>query len=141
MTSAPQQPLVLVVDDDMMMRILARETLEQAGFRVEEAEDGQAAVSAFETLRPHVILLDVMMPVLDGFEACAAIRRLEGGERVPVLMMTGLNDPDAIDRLYAAGATDFITKPVEWPTLGDRITDVLRAKQVNKNADAARNLR
>jgi len=127
--SAPQQPLVLVVDDDMMMRILARETLEQAGYRVEEAEDGQAAVSAFQTLRPDVILLDVMMPVLDGFEACAAIRGLEGGERVPVLMMTGLDDSDSINRVYAVGATDFITKPIAWPMLGHRISYVLRANQ------------
>ena len=66
MMTAPQQPLVLVVDDDMIMRLLARETLEQAGFRVEEAADGQAAVSAFEALRPDIVLLDVMMPVLDG---------------------------------------------------------------------------
>jgi diguanylate cyclase (GGDEF)-like protein/PAS domain S-box-containing protein len=129
MTDDSQRPLVLVVDDDMMMRLLARETLEQAGFRVEEAEDGQAAVTAFEALRPDVVLLDVIMPVLDGFEACAAIRRLEGGDCVPVLMMTGLDDSDSINRVYGVGATDFITKPIAWPMLSHRVSYVLRANR------------
>src|SRR5687768_7783226 len=94
-SSTPQ--LVLVVDDDITMRLLARETLEQAGFRVEEAVDGNAGVAAFERLRPDIVLLDVMMPVLDGFRACAALRKLEGGDHIPVLMMTGLDDSDSIN--------------------------------------------
>ena len=122
-------PLILVVDDDMTMRLLARETLEQAGFRVEEAEDGQAGLDAFTELRPDVILLDVMMPVLDGFEACAALRRLEGGACVPILMMTGLDDSDSINRVYEVGATDFITKPIAWPMLSHRVHYVLRANR------------
>ena len=129
MSTTLQSPLVLVVDDDSTMRLLARETLEQAGFRVEEAEDGQAAVSAFEALRPDVILLDVMMPVLDGFEVCAALRKLEGGEDVPVLMMTGLHDADSLNRVYAVGATDFITKPVMWAMLTHRVNYVLPANR------------
>ncbi len=129
MSTTAQRPLVLVVDDDMTMRILARETLEQAGFRVEEAEDGAAAVSALEALRPDVILLDVMMPILNGFDACAALRKLEGGEDVPVLMMTGLDDADSISRVYEVGATDFITKPVTWDLLTHRVNYVLRSNR------------
>ena len=122
-------PLILVVDDDMTMRLLARETLEQAGFRVEEAEDGQAALDAFAERGADVILLDVMMPVLDGFEACAALRRLKGGASVPILMMTGLDDSDSINRVYEVGATDFITKPIAWPMLSHRVSYVLRANR------------
>ena len=110
-TLIPTQ-LVLVVDDDSMMRVLARATLEQGGFAVEEANDGHAGVSAFERLRPDIVLLDVLMPVLDGFGACAALRKLEGGDHAPVLMMTALDDSDSINRAYEAGATDFITKPI-----------------------------
>jgi diguanylate cyclase (GGDEF)-like protein/PAS domain S-box-containing protein len=129
MTDSLKSALVLVVDDDMMMRLLARETLEQAGFRVEEAEDGEAAVSAFQALRPDVVMLDVLMPVLDGFDTCAALRRLDGGMHVPILMMTGLDDTDSINRVYEVGATDFITKPIAWPMLGHRVNYVLRANR------------
>jgi DNA-binding response OmpR family regulator len=130
MSSTPaERPLVLVVDDDMTMRLLARETLEQAGFRVEEAEDGEAAVAAFAALRPDVILLDMMMPVLDGFEACAAVRKLEGGADVPVLIMTGAGDAESIRRVYEAGATDFIIKPVTWDLLTHRVNFVLRSNR------------
>ena len=125
---SPKQ-LVLVVDDDVTMRLLARETLEQAGFRVEEAADGGAGVAAFERLRPDIVLLDVQMPVLDGFGACAALRKLEGGDHVPVLMMTGLDDSDSINRAYEVGATDFITKPIAWPMLGHRVRYLLRANR------------
>jgi diguanylate cyclase (GGDEF)-like protein/PAS domain S-box-containing protein len=124
----PKQ-LVLVVDDDRMTRLLTRETLEQGGFGVEEAGDGQAGLAAFEQFRPDLVLLDVMMPVLDGFEACAALRRLEGGNRVPVVMMTGLDDSESINRAYEVGATDFITKPVAWPMLVHRVRYLLRAHQ------------
>jgi len=127
-TSAPRQ-LVLVVDDDIITRVLARETLEQGGFAVEEASDGHAGVSAFERLRPHIVLLDVMMPILDGYGACAALRKLEGGEHTPVLMMTGLDDSDSINLAYEVGATDFITKPIAWPMLVHRVRYLLRASR------------
>ena len=127
-TSDPKQ-LVLVVDDEAIMRLLARTTLEQAGFAVEEAEDGQAGLAAFERLQPDLVLLDVMMPILDGFEACEALRKLEGGEHAPVLMMTGLDDSDSINRAYQVGATDFIAKPIAWPMLGHRVRYLLRAQR------------
>ena len=121
MNTSDQKQLVLVVDDEAIMRLLARTTLEQAGFAVEEADDGQAGLAAFERLQPDLVLLDVVMPILDGFEACEALRKLEGGEHAPVLMMTGLDDSDSINRAYQVGATDFITKPIAWPMLGHRV--------------------
>ncbi len=127
-TSAPKQ-LVLIVDDDVITRVLARETLEQGGFAVEEADDGHAGVSAFERLRPNIVLLDVMMPVLDGYGACAALRKLEAGEHTPVVMMTGLDDSDSINLAFEVGATDFITKPIAWPMLVHRVRYLLRANR------------
>ncbi|HUP95871.1 MAG TPA: EAL domain-containing protein [Burkholderiales bacterium] len=129
MTDACETQIVLVVDDDTTMRLLARATLEQAGFIVEEAADGRAALTAFERLRPDIVLLDVQMPLLDGFETCAALRKLEGGDVAPVLMMTGLDDSESINRAYEAGGTDFITKPIAWPMLGHRVRYLLRANR------------
>ena len=76
-----ERPLVLVADDDASTRFLVRTTLEQAGFDVAECEDGRQAVSEFTRLGPKVVVLDVMMPGMDGFQACAEIRRTPGARR------------------------------------------------------------
>ena len=131
MASSKQEcPLVLVVDDDSTVRLLARESLEQAGFKVEEAENGLQAFFAFESQRPQIVLLDLMMPEMDGFDVCLALRRLEGGDRVPILVMTSMDDVESINRAYEAGATDFITKPINWVILGHRVRYMMRASQV-----------
>ena len=83
-------PVVLVVDDDVTVRLLARESMEQAGFTVQEAEDGTLALAAYELFRPDVVLLDVMLPGKDGFTVCAEIREFPGGDDTQILMMTGL---------------------------------------------------
>ncbi len=127
--SSRAQALVLVVDDDAMMRLLIGESLQQAGFAIEEAEDGLSALTAFERLHPDVVLLDVSMPGMDGFTVCAELRRMPAGNGIPVLMVTGLDDEASINRAYEAGATDFITKPINWPVLGHRVRYVLRASQ------------
>ncbi|HSF48347.1 MAG TPA: EAL domain-containing protein [Burkholderiales bacterium] len=127
--SIHQDPIALIVDDDAMMRLLLRETLEREGFRVEEAEHGAAGVALFAQIKPDVVLLDVMMPEMDGFTACAELRKLPHGLRLPILMMTGLDDVESIDRAYQAGGTDFITKPINWEVLGYRVRYMLRASQ------------
>lgn len=126
-TKATTMPLVLVVDDDMTVRFLAREVLEQAGFRVEEADDGAPALTVFTANLPDIVLLDVMMPTMDGFATCAALRAQPGGSHIPVLMMTGLDDMDSINRAYEAGATDFAVKPINWTILSHRVRYMLRA--------------
>ncbi len=122
-------PLVLLVDDDRAFRYVTLSSLAESGFRVAEAENGAEGVGAFERLRPDFVLLDVVMPVLDGFGACAAIREVPGGRHVPVMMMTTLNDVASIHRAYEAGATDFITKPVNLVILEHRIRYMLRASR------------
>ena len=122
-------PLVLVIDDDSMMRMLVREALESGGFRVEEAEDGERGIELLPELRPDVILLDVVMPGMDGFATCTALRALPVSARVPVLMMTGLDDTASVNRAYEVGATDFVTKPIAWPILSHRVRYLLRASQ------------
>ncbi|GFO66882.1 two-component system response regulator [Geomonas limicola] len=120
-------PLVMVVDDDHAVRLLARETLEHSGFTVRDAGSGEEALETFEESRPDIVLLDVMMSGIDGFSVCSAIRRTLAGRDTPVLMMTGLDDLESINCAYEAGATDFITKPINWHILRYRVNYMLRA--------------
>jgi PAS domain S-box-containing protein len=122
-----EKKTVLVVDDDPSTRLLAASTLSNAGFGVREAESGEDAISSFNLARPDIVLLDVMMPGMDGFTVCRELRKLPGGRHVPVMMMTGLEDVDSIHRSFQAGATDFITKPINWVILGYRVACLLRA--------------
>jgi len=124
---SPSPPLILVVDDDSGTRLLASASLGKAGFATVEAADGDDGIAAFERFRPDLILLDVMMPRMDGFSACLEIRKRHGGDRIPILMMTGLEDVTSIHRAYEVGATDFVTKPINWVVLGYRVSYLMRA--------------
>jgi CheY-like chemotaxis protein len=127
------RPTVLIVDDDPVARLLAREALEQSGWMVEEAENGRLGLEAFIKRRPDLILLDIMMPEMDGFTACVELRKLPEGSHTPVLMMTGLEDYQSITQAYDAGATDFIVKPVNGLLLGHRVRYMLRAGQAMRD--------
>ncbi|WP_426174196.1 putative bifunctional diguanylate cyclase/phosphodiesterase [Massilia sp. TWR1-2-2] len=119
--------VVLVADDDPVMRLLMLEMLGQVGLDGIEAEDGEQAVAYFQSMAPDLILLDVEMPNMDGFSACREIRRIETGAPVPIIMVTGGDDIEAVTSAYEAGATDFVSKPINWPILGHRVLYVLRA--------------
>jgi two-component system, cell cycle sensor histidine kinase and response regulator CckA len=121
---------ILIVDDDYSMRLLTKAALEKNGFQVEEAENGISALAAFQDFHPNLILLDVLMPEMDGFATCSALRQLPGGENLPIVITTGLDDKESINRAFEAGATDFITKPITWALLGYRVGYILRASQV-----------
>jgi len=127
-----QSPFVLVVDDDMTQRMLARAALEQSGFRVIEAEDGEQAVEMASDSAPDLILLDVEMPKLDGFATCSRIRRLDGMADTPVIMLTGREDDESVQAAYDSGATDFISKPINWSLLGHRLRYIMRATRVRR---------
>ncbi|MGE0683726.1 MAG: response regulator, partial [Candidatus Binatia bacterium] len=133
-----EQRVVLVVDDDDVTRLLMRRALEGASFVVEEAGSGAQAIAIFPRLRPAMVLLDVMMPEMDGFTTCQTLRGLPGGEHIPVLMVTGLDDITSINRAYEAGATDFITKPITWPLLSYRVRYMLRASRAFAQARSSK---
>ncbi|MGI8738891.1 MAG: EAL domain-containing protein [Gammaproteobacteria bacterium] len=132
---------VLVVDDDLATRLLARASLEQTGIAIEEAGDGDAGLSLFLSARPHLVLLNVELPGLDGVEICRRLRALPGGEHVPILVMTGLDDVTSIDRAYKAGATDFVTRPINWSLLCCRVRYLLRAPTAFNHLRMAEELR
>lgn len=104
--------LILVVDDDDLTRMQLRELLEQVGYQVAEASDGEQAESVYTQLRSDMVLLDAPMPAIDGFTFCAKLQTLPGGANTPVLMITGLYDQASVERAFAVGATDYITKPI-----------------------------
>ncbi|MGZ5201995.1 MAG: putative bifunctional diguanylate cyclase/phosphodiesterase, partial [Telluria sp.] len=119
--------IVLVADDDPVMRLLMLEMLGQVGLDAIEAEDGEQAVERARTANPDLILMDVEMPKMDGFAACRAIRDDAAGATAPIIMVTGGDDIEAVTNAYEAGATDFVSKPINWPILGHRVLYVLRA--------------
>jgi diguanylate cyclase (GGDEF)-like protein/PAS domain S-box-containing protein len=122
-----ERPLVLVADDDPIVRLMMGKALKQAGFAVETAEDGTAALSAATRCQPDIVLLDVLMPKMDGFVVLSELRKKPEGLHLPVVMVTGLDDTESVRRAYATGATDFITKPIHWPNLGFHVQYLLRA--------------
>jgi predicted signal transduction protein with EAL and GGDEF domain/FixJ family two-component response regulator len=125
--SAGELPVhILVADDDPILREIAGASLEASGFVVQAVATGDAAVAACVLRMPDIALLDVEMPDGNGYQACANIRALPGGANLPIVMVTGLDDPASIDLAYEAGATDFVVKPLNWALLGHRIRYVLR---------------
>jgi diguanylate cyclase (GGDEF)-like protein len=109
----------------MSTRLLARSALEQLGLEVSEAASGPEAISLFESQRADLILLDVGLPGLNGFEVADRVRQLPDGKGVPIIMLTGRDDVESVSRAYACGATDFASKPVSWLVLGQRVLYVL----------------
>jgi diguanylate cyclase (GGDEF)-like protein/PAS domain S-box-containing protein len=118
---------ILVVDDDRFMRECAKDTLEAEGFAVDLAANGTEALDCYEPLRPNLIILDVQMPILDGLSTCQELRRRYPNDPIPVLIVTASEDPLSVERAFAAGATDFVSKPVQWPLLAHRVRYLLRA--------------
>ncbi|MFN5164942.1 MAG: putative bifunctional diguanylate cyclase/phosphodiesterase [Pseudomonadota bacterium] len=125
----PAQPQVLLVDDDEVNLLLTGVALRERGFRPVEAASGEQALELLRQHAPDIVVLDAMMPGLDGFATCRAIRTQPGFENVPVLMLTGLDDDDSIARAYQAGATDFFVKATQWSLLAGRLRYLLRASR------------
>ncbi|MDB5908946.1 MAG: response regulator receiver protein, partial [Massilia sp.] len=125
--TSTKRGVVLVADDDPVMRLLMLEMLGQVGLDCIEAEDGAQAVAYCKSMSPDLILLDVDMPNMDGFSACREIRNLETGAPIPIIMVTGGDDIEAVTNAYEVGATDFVSKPINWAILGHRVLYVLRA--------------
>ena len=129
---------LLVVDDDAPTRLVLRRVLAKHGYEVIEAANGQEAIEQTLALRPDLVLMDVMMPVLDGFSACAQIRLEDGDESLPIIMLTGADDLESIESAFNAGATDFITKPINWTLLTQRVRYALRSGQLNREVRRSR---
>jgi diguanylate cyclase (GGDEF)-like protein len=120
---------VLVVDDDPGARLLVGTALEMAGFRVFTAVDGVTALSQFAEHPVDCVVLDVVMPGMNGFDVCGALRSLPDCRHVPILMQTSLDDMASVNRAYNAGATDFSSKGINPMLLAQRVKFLVRSKQ------------
>jgi len=118
---------ILVIDDDAAVRLMATAALEDAGYAVVDAGSAEEGLALFEAAPTDLVLLDVVLPGINGYAACARLRALPAGRDVPVIVMTGLDDRSSILEAYESGATDFITKPIVWDLLPFRARYALRS--------------
>ncbi len=115
-----QRPRILLIDDDPLIRRIIVKTLVAAGYETLEAANGTEGLKLAESSIPDLILLDVMMPGVDGFEVCARCRSLEATSRIPIIMLTALDQSEAQVRGLEIGADDYITKPFNLDVLESR---------------------
>lgn len=163
-----QPALVLVVDDEPVMRNLIVQAVAKEGYRVIQAENGAECLAQFREHSPDLVLLDAVMPVMDGFECCQELQKIvpaESGpddhlveftvsdkeesdkaeedeavefqEKVPVLMITGLDDDDSVDKAFDAGASDYVTKPIHWKVLRRRLNRIIEQARLHRNLGKA----
>ncbi len=129
--SGTDSPLILVVDDDDIVRVLLRQFLEGEGFRVDEAADGASALDMLQRVAVDLVILDIVMPGMDGRMVCAHIRDFIP-DPPPVLIMTAMDYVEEVDHVYNAGAVDYVRKPLVWPALRNRIKYILKAHRASR---------
>ncbi len=132
---ARSQPVILVADDDPAIRLQIRHVLKKMGYQIVEAENGLQALNYIVQQPPDLIIMDAIMPEMDGFRACREISELESCKDTPVLMITALDNDDSVISAFESGATDYVTKPLNWSVLKYRIQRML------VTADAQRKIR
>lgn len=130
MATGASLPTILLIDDDADTRHLFKSALVDEGYRVLQAADGLGGLAIALKDRVDIVLLDLMLPDIDGFECCRELHQQLAEACPPVLMITGLDDEASINRAFEAEVTDFITKPVNIPVLINRIKRVLREREL-----------
>ncbi|QFS49342.1 response regulator [Nostoc sphaeroides] len=130
------QSLVLIVDDEPFIRLILRQFLDREGYQIAEAKNGIEAIKVFKELHPDIVLLDALMPEMDGFECCTQLRSLDSSKYTPVLMVTGLEDQKSVDRAFAVGAIDYVTKPIHWAVLRQRVKRLIEQSQLQQELEA-----
>ncbi|MEM6445090.1 MAG: diguanylate cyclase [Cyanobacteria bacterium P01_D01_bin.123] len=128
--SPASAPLIIVVDDDNTVRHMVCQAIEKDGYEIIEAEDGAQCLALCERRLPNLILLDALMPEVDGFTCCQRLRDSYLERCPPILMVTVLADRASVDRAFEAGATDFITKPIHWAVLRQRMRRLIQSNRV-----------
>ena len=133
---------ILLVDDEATTRMMLRAAMENEGFRVVEARNGLECIDLYKKERPDIVLLDAVMPEMDGFSCCAALQDLSDKQSVeleaegpPILIITCLEDSQSVEQAFAAGATDYVTKPIHWALLRHRVRG-LRDSIKHRQAEA-----
>ena len=116
---------ILLADDSTTALMMEQAILAKGAYDVVVARDGRAAVQMAVDEAPDLIILDVVMPRMDGFEACRELRRLEATRTTPIIMVTTRGEPQNIETGYEAGCSDYVTKPINGPELVSKVRDLL----------------
>jgi putative two-component system response regulator len=120
-----QKPLVLVVDDDESIRVLLKRQMERDGYAVATAGDGLSAITTAGAVLPDVVLLDALMPEMDGFEVAEALKSADATRSAPIIMVTALDDHESRLRALKAGVQEFLTKPIDRDEVSLRVRNML----------------
>ncbi|MCT7960793.1 two-component system response regulator [Laspinema sp. D1] len=132
-----EQSKILVVDDHPASRMTAVALLSVEGYEILEADSGPSALACVKETQPDLILLDVMMPGMDGFEVCRHLKQDEQTRLIPIIFVTALNDRRSRIRGIEAGGDDFLTKPFDHLELSARVKSLVRQKRLNEDLDHA----
>jgi DNA-binding response OmpR family regulator len=116
---------ILLIDDSSTMLLMEQMALNSGGYQILTAKDGTSGLQAAQSHRPDLILLDVMMPGMDGFEVCRQLRALEATRRTPVLMVTTRSEAANVDKGYDCGCTGYVTKPINNAALLSKVKELL----------------
>lgn len=138
MSTNPTHSRILLVEDSQSTRMMARAAIERLGLEVVEAATGAEALEHFARQSIDLVLLDVGLPDRDGYEVARCIRESESDTEVPIIMVTGQDDVESVKRAFAAGATDFASKPVSWLILGQRLLFALESARRQREILAQR---
>src|SRR5436190_10624751 len=132
--------LVLAVDDNEHNLQLLEEYLGTWGYDVVFARDGAEALQLYPRVNPSIIVLDVMMPVMDGYDACARIKQQPGGRTIPILMLTALTGTEEKVKALECGADDFLNKPINKDELRTRVRSLIKIRTLRKELDSSENI-
>ena len=124
---------ILVVDDDRTVRMALVDAFTRENYEVEEASNGMQALNICKRHMPDLVLMDAVMPELNGFDACQMIRELPHGGDIPVLMITALDDEQSIVRAFSSGATDYVSKPINFSVIKQRVARLIKASKAEKD--------
>ena len=127
----PQGGSALIADDELSNRIILKALLKKLGYTVLQAENGAQAVELFEQHRPTLVMMDIMMPVMDGYEATLKIKRLSGNHFVPIIFLTAITDEAALARCIDVGGDDYLTKPYSHTVLAAKVQAMERIKHLH----------
>jgi len=135
-TASSERGLALIADDELSNRVILKALLKKMGFEVIQAVDGAQAVMSFEADHPDLVFMDVMMPVMDGYEATRKIKELSGNRFIPVIFLTAMTDEKALARCIEVGGDDFLTKPYSHTMLSAKVKAMERIQALHKDIRA-----